>query len=262
MDKSQDGSGMTLTKKADLNKMVKFGKEPAKRDSRNLLFAKVLRAVPKLPAEYDFDLHHKGIPMPMFGNDLHGDCVIAGRAHQTLRFEDAEQNRVLQITDSDVLKEWHLENGGTENGLVVLDSLKLWRSKGWIAAKKRYKIKAFAEINHKNHTEVKTTIFMDIGAGFGFSLPDSAVNQFHAGKPWTVTADSPNPENGHYVFMPGYNATGPVCLTWGSRKQMTWDFLDKYCDEAYAVIDAADTQKKQEFLNDKKIDAFLAGLKK
>ena len=43
---------------------------------------------------------------------------------------------------------------------------------------------------------------------------------------------------------------------------MTWDFLDKYCDEAYAVIDAADTQKKQEFLNDKKIDAFLAGLKK
>jgi hypothetical protein len=237
MDKSQDGSGMTLTKKADLNKMVKFGKEPAKRDSRNLLFAKVLRAVPKLPAEYDFDLHHKGIPMPMFGNDLHGDCVIAGRAHQTLRFEDAEQNRVLQITDSDVLKEWHLENGGTENGLV-------------------------AEINHKNHTEVKTTIFMDIGAGFGFSLPDSAVNQFHAGKPWTVTADSPNPENGHYVFMPGYNATGPVCLTWGSRKQMTWDFLDKYCDEAYAVIDAADTQKKQEFLNDKKIDEFLAGLKK
>jgi hypothetical protein len=30
----------------------------------------------------------------MFANDYHGDCVIAGRAHQTLRFEDKEQNKM------------------------------------------------------------------------------------------------------------------------------------------------------------------------
>jgi hypothetical protein len=42
----------------------------------------------------------------MFGNDVHGDCVIAGRAHQTLRFEDIEQGSVLMITDKEVLKEY------------------------------------------------------------------------------------------------------------------------------------------------------------
>lgn len=244
------------------SRILTFGKLRAKRDSRNLKFSEILKVPVKVPAEYDFDVEHNGIPTPMFGNDVHGDCVIAGRAHQTLRFEDTEQKKIINITDTDVLKEWHLENGGTENGLSVLDSLKLWRTKGWLAAKKRYKIKAFAEINQKDHTEVKTTIFLDIGAGFGFSLPDSAITQIHAGTPWTVTADPPNPENGHYVFMPGYTKVGPVCVTWGRKQQMTWDFLDKYCDEAYAIIDAPDTLKKKQYLDGKKIDDFLGKLKK
>jgi hypothetical protein len=41
---------------------------------------------------------------------------------------------------------------------------------------------------------------------------------------------------------------------------MSWKFFDRYCDEAYAVIDAADTLKKQQLLDEKKIDTFLAGL--
>jgi hypothetical protein len=53
----------------------------------------------------------------MFGNDTIGDCVIAGRAHQTLRFEDIEPGSVLEaeslmITDKDVLKEYYKETGG------------------------------------------------------------------------------------------------------------------------------------------------------
>src|ERR1041384_4825755 len=76
------------------HKLFKLGKAPAKKDKRNLKFATLLRAAaPALPPAYDFDLTHPGIPTPMFGNDVHGDCVIAGRAHQTLRFEDIEQDR-------------------------------------------------------------------------------------------------------------------------------------------------------------------------
>src|SRR4029079_9610516 len=82
------------------HKIFKLGKAPAKKDSRNLKFATLLRATaPTLPSSYDFDTTHSGIPTPMFGNDVHGDCVIAGRAHQTLRFEDIEQGSVLMITD-------------------------------------------------------------------------------------------------------------------------------------------------------------------
>ena len=62
--------------------------------------------------------------------------------------------------------------------------------------------------------------------------------------------------------MPGYTKSGPVCVTWGRKQQMSWAFLVKYCDEAYAIIDAIDTAKKKRGLDAGKLDAFLAGLRK
>jgi len=253
---------MSVSKDTNVSRIIKFGKAPAKRDARNLKLSAILKVPAKLPPEYDFDVQHKGVPTPMFGNDVHGDCVIAGRAHQTLRFEDAETNKIIHITDGDVLKEWHTENGNTENGLNVLDSLKLWRTKGWLAAKKRYKIKAFAEINRKVHDEVKSTVYSDIGVGLGFMLPDSAIPEFHAGKPWADTSGPAKQENGHYVYVPGYTTVGPVGVTWGRKQQMTWAFFDKYCDEAYAIIDAIDTPKKKQFFDAMKVSGFLDKLKK
>src|SRR3546814_6073786 len=94
----------------------------------------------------------------MFGNDQYGDCVIAGRAHQTLRFEKAEQKRLIAISEHDVLREYFNESGGVDSGLVVLDSLKEWRSKGWLAAKRRYRIKAFAQIDQARRSEVKRAV--------------------------------------------------------------------------------------------------------
>lgn len=245
--------------------IVRFGKRTARHDDRNLMFAALLKAPPVLPAEYDFDVTHHGIPTPMFGNDHYGDCVIAGRAHQTLRFEKAEQNTLIGITDQDVLREYFSESGGVDSGLVVLDSLKAWRSNGWLAAKRRYKIQAFAQINQGKRSEVKRAVFMDIGVGFGFTLPDAALTQFYAGKPWTVVsgkAGQPNPHNGHYVYVPGYTKSGPVCVSWGRKQQMSWAFLAKYCDEAYAIIDAINTAKKKRALNATKLDAFLGTLNK
>src|SRR5206468_10832394 len=126
--------------------------------------------------------------------------------------------------------------------------------------KKRYHIKAFAEIDRASRQEIKRAIFADIGVGLGFTLPDSAITQFHAGKRWDVVSgpsSRPNPRNGHYVHAPGYTTAGPVCVTWGRKQQMTWAFFAKYCDEAYAIIDAVNTARKKRVLDNKKIDAFL-----
>lgn len=245
--------------------IVRFGKRKAKRDDRNLMFAALLKAPPALPAEYDFDVAHHGIPTPMFDNDQYGDCVMAGRAHQTQLFEKAEQNKLIAISENDVLHEYFNETGGADSGLVVLDSLKEWRSKGWLAAKRRYKIKAFAEIDRGKRTEVKRAVFMDIGLGLGLTLPDSAMPQFYAGKPWAVVSGKPgqpNPNSGHYVYVPGNTTSGPMCVTWGRKQQMSWAFFAKYCDEAYAIIDAIDSAKKKRALDVGKLDAFLHALRK
>lgn len=226
----------------------RFGRRPARRDSRNFRFAELVLRAPRVPAEYDFDARHVAVPTPMFANDAHGDCVIAGRAHQTLRFEYIEQRHVIAIADVDVLREWRRENGGTEDGLVVLDSLKAWRSRGWAVGTELYRIEAFAEIDRTRPLELRRAVFMQVGVGLGISLPHDALAQFNAGRPWDVTqgpGGDPDPAWGHYVYCPGYTREGPVCVTWGRRQQMTWAFYARCCDEAYAMIDARDEWLKR-----------------
>jgi hypothetical protein len=69
-----------------------------------------------------------------------------------------------------------------------------------------------------------------------------------------------NSWGGHYIFVPGYTPLGPVCITWGRKQQMTWKFFDKYCDEAYAIIDAVDSAKLKKNINTDRIRQFLEEL--
>ena len=240
----------------------KLGKAAAKKDPRNLKMATLFKmAMPKPPAIYDYDVNHKApIPTPMFANDTLGDCVMAGRAHQTLRFEWIEQKKIIPITDKEVEREYFKETGGADSGLVVLESLKEWRKGGWKAAKHMYRIRAFAEIDFSQHDEMMQSIYADVGVGIGVQLPISAQEQ--TGHVWEVTTGPnavPGSWGGHYVYVVGYNPTGPVCITWGRKQQMTWAWLDKYCDEAYAIFDANDHFKK-ELIESRKISQFLKGL--
>lgn len=253
---------MAKAKGINAHKVFKLGKAAVKKDKRNLMFATILKAAPQLPITYDFDLQHPGIPTPMFANDSYGDCVIAGRAHQTLRFENIEQGSVLMISDKDVVKEYLAETGGPDSGLIVLDSLKLWRSKGWKVSKKKYQIQAFAQVNFVNHDEVRKAIFSDVGIGLGVQLPKDAQGQMQGGQPWDVTTGAgavAGSWGGHYIYVPGYTPAGPVCVTWGRKQQMTWAWLDQYCDEAYAIFDAKNTFKKA-MIDTHKLTAFLATL--
>jgi hypothetical protein len=241
------------------HRFFKLGKKKAKRDRRNLKFAAVLKAKVKLPATYDFDTTHPGISTPMFANDVFGCCVIAGRAHQTLRFEFLEQNKVLPIADAEVLKEYKRETGGPDTGLIVADSLKQWRHKGWKVGKSTYKIQAYAELNRDSRDEVKRAIYADVGVGIGVSLPLDAQKQLNAGQKWDVTTGSGakiGGWGGHYVYVCGYVPAGPVCITWGRKQQMTWAWFAKYCDEAYTIFDANNGFKKS-IVSTAKLTAFL-----
>jgi hypothetical protein len=93
------------------------------------------------------DTTHSGISTPMFANDVRGDCVLAGHAHQALRFG--------------------------------------------------------AELEFLNSEQVRQAIY----------------------------ADEPGSWGGDYIYVPGYTAQGPVCVSWSPQQQMTWAWLDKYGDE-------------------------------
>jgi hypothetical protein len=218
----------------------RFQASPFSRRS-NLKFARFVSTAPKLPKSFEFDEKYIAVPTPMFANDEHGNCVIAGRAHQTLRFEYLELKRLLKITDAEVLRQWRRENGNTDDGLVVLDSLKRWRKRGWKAGglKGALKIRAFTELNWKKKDEIRQAIVMQVGVGIGLTLPFNALERFQAGQVWDVGTGAkakPDPDGGHYVYCSGYTEDGPICVTWGRKQHMTWRFLSRYADEAYAVV--------------------------
>ena len=247
------------------NSFLRLGKAPAKRDARNLQLRTILRKKIRLPVEYEFDLEHPTMPTPMFGNDEWGCCVISGRAHQTLRFELVEQKRMVRMTAKEVVDEYLAQSGGEDSGLITLDSLRLWRKQGWTAARKRYAIRAFSEVDRKRIDEVKTAIVMNLGVGIGLRLPASAERELAAGKPWTKTSGTgtrPNSWGGHYVYVTGYTKLGPTCVTWGSKQRMSWTFFSAYCDEAYAIIDALNTPQKRAMLDEARLAEFLTTVSK
>jgi hypothetical protein len=219
----------------------KTGKLAAEVDARTLQLSDIFDpSAVTLPAEYDWDAEFPVITQnSIFLNDQLGCCVISGRAHQTLRFEFLEQGSLIHITDGEVQRQYFAETGGHDRGLVLLHSLKSWRTQGWIAGRRRYRIEAFAEVNRRNRAQIRGAIFLKVGIGIGLSLPSTAIPRFHAGQPW---ADTSLPgESGHYVFVTGYSSGGLTCVTWGAKQQMSWAYFDKYCDEAYSIIDRLNT---------------------
>lgn len=240
-----------------------LGKLEAQRDDRNLKLKRLLKPVlPPIPDAYDCDTGlNASFPSRKWGNDLWSCCVVAARANQTLRFEQFEQKRVLNILDSQILNEYWEEQGGNsktrpDNGLYALNSLKLWRSRGWLT-NRRYTIYAFAEVDRRDQDEVKAGIYLLNGLQGGLLLPKSAEKEFDSKAPWMTCTDAPGSWGGHMIYFVGFSKVGPTCLTWGRKQLMSWDFFSKYCDEAYGVVDNRDKFLKDSPVDVDRLDKFL-----
>ena len=78
-------------------------------------------------------------------------------------------------------------------------------------------------------------------AYLGIQCPVSAQQQYaqqsQTGQlvPWTVVNGS-TINGGHCIVAVGYTAEGLLCVTWGTIVLVTWAFLTKYCDEAWALL--------------------------
>jgi hypothetical protein len=272
---------------------LKLGKLPAKIDDRTIKLSAILRTelLPELPASYDIDEVLGVSDNFMFNNSTYGDCVIAARAHQTLRFEKFEQGVQIPITDQEVVDEYFKESNNHDIGLILLDSLKKWRKEGWKIKDKVYTIYAFASVDWKNHDEVKHCIHLLGGINFGMIVFSADIEQFRNGEGWHLTGQNGAFEGGHGVYackyrdaerikvanllaeqakenggkiwlprpdVVGYDENGIWCMTWGVKQFMTWEFWDARVDEAYGIVD-----NKNSWMGDTspvdipKLDAYL-----
>ena len=82
------------------------------------------------------------------------------------------------------------------------------------------------------------TALAELGAvSLGVNLPQSAMDQFDAVQPWTVSGDA-TILGGHCITAFGYDAQYVYIVSWGKVVPATWGWLAAYCDEAWAVVSA------------------------
>jgi hypothetical protein len=235
---------------------LRLGKLEPLIDERTIPLQKILRValLPELPPSYDID-ENLGVQDDfVFNNSQYGDCVIASRAHQTLRFEKFEQGVQIPIADQEVIAQYLKETGGHDIGLVLLTSLKRWRNEGWTIGNRLYTIYAFASVDWHDHDQVKHAIHLLNGVNFGMIVFQTDLDQFNAGEGWHLTGNNGYFQGRHGVYacqyrdidnVPAtwigtaicYSENGLWCMTWGRKQFMTWDFWDARVDEAYAIVD-------------------------
>jgi hypothetical protein len=165
---------------------------------------------------------------PMDANDTYGDCTIAALAHAITVFRGRVKQKKIWPTNHVVKLYFHL-TGGRDSGLAEMDVLNYWQSQ--IPSADR--IFAFTSVDKANHTHIKQAIQLFGGVYIGFQVQKNCESDFHAGKTWTP---GPLLNDGHAVFVTGYDKSGVTVLTWGSTQKGTWAWWDECVDEAYAVL--------------------------
>lgn len=221
--------------------MLQLGKKPAVKNSVSFRLRDYLSlsALPSAPVSVDHE--HLSVVWAMLGNDQYGDCVWAGAAHETMVWNKTARKDV-KFVDNSVLGDYSKVTGfkpndpNTDQGTDMSVAAKYRQKIGVVdAAGKRHKVAAYLSVTPGNRLELKQAVYLMEATGIGIQFPSSAMDQFNAGKPWSVVAGS-SIEGGHYVPALGYDKNYVYVVTWGKVQKMSWAFFDCYCDEAIVYL--------------------------
>lgn len=232
---------------------VRLGKKDYVYDEKTLKLGPVFSPTLVIPHTFDFDAGRSKFPLDMWGNDKWGDCAKVAQANQVIRLERLEQRRTLKLTTSDVVAAYQAETGAQEpgdprdTGLVMLNNNRLWRHVGFPFKNHFYNIAAFGELDPHEPDQLRAAIYLLHGVQFGFSLPRACQTM---GNEWDYRGETgpewqPGSWGGHAVFGKRYDEGGVEVLTWGEEVYVTNTFIDRYCDEAWAVVDNFDNWRKR-----------------
>jgi len=229
---------MEKRKKVDHSKM-KLGKQVPRHDPRTLQLANYLlpKALPPAPAEYMWGAAITD--WTMMDNDQIGDCTCAAAGHLIMEWT-VDNNNLYTPPSADIISAYSQitgydpQTGANDNGAAETDVLNFWRTTG-ISGRQIY---AYAALEPGNHFNIQQAVYMFGGCYIGLALPQSAQTQTVWSVPpgGAIGSGAPGSWGGHAVPIIGYDQNSLTVVTWGDTKQMTWEFLDAYCDESYAII--------------------------
>jgi hypothetical protein len=216
------------------------GRLPVKKDERNFKIGTYLKhANIQLPKQWNWDEAIGKDEWGVMYNSKACNCTIATAGHLIMAWT-ASNGKLVKPSDEAIIHTYaamsgyNIETDENDTGLNSLDVLKYWR-KYYIHG---HKIFAYADIDWKNHEEVKQAIYLFGGCFAGLNLPSNCEEQHR----WELPESGATGEfaigswGGHAIMISGYNEKGLKAITWGVEKWMSWEYWDTYCDEAYAVL--------------------------
>jgi hypothetical protein len=194
------------------------------------------------PSSVDYTINMPS-NLGMMLNDRLGDCTCAAFFHaiqvwtfhtsSTVTYPDIDVELLYEKADGYVVGDNSTDKGGNEQNVLSY----LLDNGAPIIGHSPHKISAFVELNVKNSLHIKSAI-NDCGVIYiGFTVPSYLMN----GEPpliWDLdTSWDGSTDGGHAVIIAGYCAGGLKVISWGKVYTMTWNFWDKFVDEAYAIVD-------------------------
>lgn len=212
-----------------------LGKTSARYDARTLNFKKYFKKLPTVPDAINLSL--KVPAWGVMGNDTIGDCTCAAAGHMEMLWTSQAQAQIYTPSDSAIISAYSEVSGyipgnpATDNGANMMDVLNLWRNSG-IAG---HKIYAYTNLNILSSQQVRAALYFFGGIYVGVQLPNSALAQTDARQCWSPTSDT-SIAGGHAFNIVACDPWTLACVTWGQIQLMTWDWLQRYCDESYAII--------------------------
>lgn len=180
----------------------------------------------------------------MFLNDQLGDCTCAAFYHALQIWSLGAKRPEMTESDSSVLSLYEKATGynpddpSTDQGGVEQNVLTyVLHSGAPVDGGSVHKISAFYEVDPRNTSDVKQTIYECGLAYIGFDVPQNLMPE-NGETPslWTV---EPGQQiiGGHAIILTGYDSQGLDLISWGAKYRMTWAFFAKYVDEVYAIVD-------------------------
>jgi hypothetical protein len=215
-----------------------YGKlAPLAQDPRRLkLSAYLTAALPAAPVSCN---QTAGITnWGMMLNDRLGDCTIAGIGHAKRGLAAVAQKKTIVVPDSSIqtaysaVSGYNPVTGANDNGALISAALEYDRTVGVGG----YKNQAYGAIGISSLDRVKQAIYYFGAALVGVNLPNTAEQQTDAGQAWTVPWFY-HIVGGHCVLLVAYDADWFWAVTWGALQGVTPEFLSKFLDEAWAIVD-------------------------
>lgn len=216
---------------------MKLGKASASRKQLPRLSHYLASTLPDPPPALDYSLSVNN--WGKYLNNEDADCTIATAATLIQFWTASVDNTDGTVLDDDVIKEAysHFAGDDTDKKLKVPDVLEYWYKTG-IGG---HTIEAYGDLEPQNHIQIMDCISLLGGCYLGLGLPQFIVDNKDAMiweiPPGGATGDAaPNSKNGHAVAVLGYDSRYLYFITWGSRRQMSWQFFDTYMDEAHGIV--------------------------